>query len=81
MTVPISNSRELRARVTLIDHTLSAILWSPDAEVRAALAERLQDLRTQLLGQHLQVGNLAVAEIDEIAPLARPNQQVLDVEA
>ena len=81
LTVPISNSRELRARVTLIDHTLSAILWSPDAEVRAALAERLQDLRTQLLGQHLQVGNLAVAEIDEIAPLARPNQQVLDVEA
>ncbi len=81
LTVPISAARELRARVTLIDHTLSAILWSPDPDVRAALAERLQDLRTQLLGQHLQVGNLAVAEIDEIAPLARPNQQVLDVEA
>ena len=81
LRVPISATRELRARVTLIDHTLSATLWSPDPDVRVALTDRLQDLRTQLLGQHLQVGNLAVAEIDEIAPLARPNQQVLDVEA
>lgn len=80
LRVPLSATRELRARVTLIDQTLSATLWSPDPEVRAALSERLQDLRTLLLGQRLQVGNLAVAEIDEIAPLAKPNEPVLDVE-